>query len=182
MTDEDKISTNLRTLPTSFDAVSIAFSLNNNTFNEIINAISVNIENQKKHKRWNKESKNNVTCSSANIAYGGNVNKSYNANFHRGRVRGRVRGKWKCRGFNNNRGRVRGHQSDNKCQNSCHYCGMPGNFMHFCRFRISEEASGRVKSQTITKINSTVNNNFIAIKKRIITTRYSKNNGDHRLR
>lgn len=52
MDDSEKITKLLRTLPVSFDALGMVSSLGTNTFEEITNTVSANIENRKKLGNW----------------------------------------------------------------------------------------------------------------------------------
>lgn len=147
MTESEKVTKILRTLPSSFDALAMASSLNENSFDQIVNAVQANIERRKKIGIWNKEANNSTGTPSAQYADGSVMNYSSANNRGRG-GRGRYgRGRRGGRG-----GRGRFHFNTNS--RTCHYCGKPGHFIKFCRLRISDEASGRIRKPAHQSQNS----------------------------
>ena len=143
MSDADKGTKILRTLPPSFDALAMESSSNSNTFDEIINAVQANIERQNKLGLWKPSSGGPSTPSpSVNFPYGSFIDGDKTGNYHRGRGRGRERGTRGGRGGGKG-GRFRpGNSNDSR---TCHYCGRSGHFIKVCRFRLSDEFSGQIR-------------------------------------
>ena len=144
VSDQDRLTKLLRSLPNSLESVTVACSLNNLTFEQVSSAVAENIERRKKKGLWGAGSSGAGSSGAgpsgaglrANITDGSGFDRD---NHHGGAPYGNGRGGRGGRG-------CRGGGSGMK--RTCHYCNKPGHFIRFCRLRIANEGGGRINRPT----------------------------------
>lgn len=126
ISDTGMVTKLFRTLPASFGALAMASSLSTSSFEEIVNAVSANIERKKKLGTWKHENKS----LSAHFANSLSLQRSgNNSKFNRISQRGR-------RKFGRTRGRFQRNFNDRKV---CQYFGKPGHYIKFCPHQLADE-------------------------------------------
>lgn len=136
MTDAEKITKLLQTLPPSFGALAMASSQSEQTFDQIFNAVQADIERTTKIGTWpkNKYGKS-VTAPVANYSKL-NFQPFQQSSFDK-RGQGRVRGRYREQ-------TSKGQNPNSDSSRTCHYCERSGDFIRFCRFWIPDETNDRI--------------------------------------
>lgn len=154
LSNSEKVTKILRTLPESFASLAMASSLNQNTFEEIVNAVQANIERKKKLGTW--KSSAETPGPSVNFSDGNFSQQNTNRN-GRGRGHGRGRGRGCGRG-----GRGRGGYFNQGDARTCHYCGKRDHFIKFaaCALLTKHQVAIRKPNYHNNQPNQYHNNNF----------------------
>lgn len=105
---------------------------NETTFDNVVTAVQANSE--RRQRTGNTYFPNPTTFPKSFIS----SKESYQGNHRFSQFHNRGRGGSGGRGRNRGRGRGGRPYGDKRM---CHYCGKPGNFIKFCRFRIANEGN-----------------------------------------
>ena len=132
VTETEKTSKLIRSLPASFSPLAMISTITSTTFEKVVNAVEAELSRranpnnlQQENSLWPEKS--------ANVA-----RTDHHRNRGSGRGRGRRSGNY--RGYNK-----RGRQYHHGTSSVCHYCGKPGHFISVCRSRISDTSRGIVR-------------------------------------
>lgn len=126
LSDADKVSKLIRSLPPSFSALAMVSHLTSTSFDNVKIAVAAELERRANPHNPHSENKEPKTDK-----------QSHAVMFGRGRTRAR-----KYRGSSRGRGAGRGGR--NQDIRTCHYCGKPGHFISVCRIKREDENSGRI--------------------------------------
>ena len=132
LTETEKTSKLIRSLPSSFSPLAMVSTMTTTTFEKVVSAVEAEISRRSNPKNPQRDSKPQVEKSANQASRGGR--RRGRGGFGRG-FRGRRGGYYRGRG---------GRSGQRDRFPVCHYCGKPGHFINVCRTRIADENSGRV--------------------------------------